>query len=237
MTSAEPRISAVATAATVDELIETIPAPYRTVLGPYIVKKYRIARSRTVTARTLSSYQRHMKRGTYPTTIHRSLMVPILEVTDEFLASPQYTSTTTALHRGVVAARRIALENAISQKMTELAFLSSLPDLDINTWRPVWAQLVTNAAAGLAQTYNGYLVQDVGGRHRLIGMPPAANTESVLNCCMVYAERVLQLARTAPDGGCVGTPVARLGGQRICGTSRKGRRQGKSSEERQSIHF
>lgn len=54
MTSAEPAFSALATAAIVNELIETIPAPYRPVLGPYIVKKYRLARSRTVTARALS---------------------------------------------------------------------------------------------------------------------------------------------------------------------------------------
>ena len=229
MSVAEPEISAVAAAATVDELIETIPAPYRPVLGPYIVKKYRIARSRTVTARTLSSYQRHMKRGTFPAAIRRSLMVPFLEITDEFLASPQYTSTSAALHHGVIAARKAALENAISQKMAELAFLSSLLDLNVNTWGPTWARLVTNAATGLVQSYKGYLTQDVGGRYRLIGMPSAATAEfsTVLNCCMVYAERVLQLARSAPDGGCVALPMVLLGEQRISGTSRKVRRQGK----------
>ncbi|OAQ58900.1 hypothetical protein VFPPC_11368 [Pochonia chlamydosporia 170] len=229
MTSSEPAFSAIATAATVDELIETIPAPYRPVLGPYIVKKYRIARSRTVTARTLSSYQRHMKRGTYPAAIRRSLMVPFLDVTNEFLASPQYASTSAVLHHGVIAARKAALENAISQKMAELAFLSSLPDLDVNTWKPTWARLVTNAAAELAHTYKGYLVQDVGGRHQLIGMPPAANNEfsAVLSCCVAYAARVLQLARTVTSGGSVVIPMVRLSGQQICDTSlkcRKGRK-------------
>ena len=216
MTSAEPAFSALATAATVNELIETIPAPYRPVLGPYIVKKYRLARSRTVTARALSSYQRHMKRGTYPAAIRRSLKVPFLGVTDEFLASPQYTSASAALHQGVIEARKAALENAISQKMAELAFLSSLPDLDVNTWKPTWARLVTNAAAELAQTYKGYLIQDVEGRHQLIGMPPAANTEfsAVLSCCVPYAARVLQLARTAPGGDSVVIPKVRRGGQR-----------------------
>lgn len=67
------------------------------------------------------------------------------------------------------------------------------------------------------------LVQDVGGRHRLIGMPSAAKTEffAVLNGCMVYAERVLQLARTAPDGGCVVLPVALLGDSEFVAVAEK----------------
>lgn len=185
--------TAVAAASSLSELVETIPRPYQPVLRAYLVKKYRIARKRVNVRRALSSYQRHMGRGTFPSSIRNAIKVPLLRFADEFLETSECTSATVALHVEVLAARKNVLKRAICQKKTELAFLSTIVRADANTWK----QLVINVAAGLAQAYGGSLIRDAQGCTYLSGMPPAADADfvAIRDRCLIYATRVLSLAQ------------------------------------------
>lgn len=190
-------LASAANARTLNDLIETIPRPYRSALRCFLARRHRIARRHALVSLTLSSHQRHIRHGTFPPSIGRALKVSLVRITDEFLATPQYTLTTINLHDGVLTARKAALQNAIEQKKAELDFLSTLPELDFPTWDKVWKRLVLNVASGITQAYGGIVVQDSEDLWYLTNVSATANSEFVttLKSSAVYAARVLSLAR------------------------------------------
>ncbi len=190
-------LPAVANGSSIQDLIKTIPRPYRPTLGRYVAERYWRVRNRTRVARTLSSLRRHLQQGTFPMSIRNALKVPILSINDEFTMTADYNTTMFALHAGVHAARRSALQAIITQATAELTFLSSRANLDTTKWERDWKRFVTVTAASLVQAYGGSLGRNAQGTYILLGMPAEAQTDfsTILGASAMYATRLLRLAQ------------------------------------------
>ncbi|KJZ71004.1 hypothetical protein HIM_09615 [Hirsutella minnesotensis 3608] len=186
-------VAAAAAANSLSDLIETIPLAYRPALGAYLGKKYRITRKCADARRVLSSYERHLDRGTFPDSIRAAIKVPIFRFTDEFLLTSEHASASAGLSVEILAARKCILKKAILQKTAELAYLSTLARDNASDWE----HIVIRVASGLAQAYGWLVIRDDQCGVHFDGMPTAADRDfiEVSDSYHVYATRLAYLAQ------------------------------------------
>ncbi|KJZ69023.1 hypothetical protein HIM_11582 [Hirsutella minnesotensis 3608] len=186
-------VTAAATADSLSDLIETIPLPYRPAMGAYLDQKYRTMRKCARVRRTLSSYERHLSRGTFPDSIRAAIKVPIFQFTEEFLATSEHASENASINLEILAVRKCILKRAILQKTAELACLSSQARVDGADWKCI----AVRVASGLSKAYGWLVVRDDDGHVHFDGMPVAANRDFVGICDNnhIYATRLTYLAQ------------------------------------------
>ncbi|KJZ69791.1 hypothetical protein HIM_10809 [Hirsutella minnesotensis 3608] len=186
-------VTAAAVATSLSDLIETIPHPYRPALGAYLGRKYRIMRKYAAARRDLSSYQRHLNRGTFPVSIRAAIKVPIFRFTEEFLVTSEHASASARINFEILTARKYILKRVILQKTAELAFLSTLARDDGTDWKCI----AVRVASGLAQAYGWLVVHDDHGCVHFDGMPVVADRDFVGICdnYNVYATRLAYLVQ------------------------------------------
>ncbi|KAF8600452.1 hypothetical protein BDV93DRAFT_559427 [Ceratobasidium sp. AG-I] len=119
------RLYALSQLASFQEVVQTVPIPYREILKPLLAELGKVASKVTACNRALNTLIEHQNKGTRPSQT-RGLTVPVFQVCKEFLGSDAekvLRDHLAAMHLAYVSD---ALDTGIKAKSAEKAFLQGL---------------------------------------------------------------------------------------------------------------
>jgi hypothetical protein len=192
ITNDESDLNDTGAAASIQELISTIPRSYQVALGDHLQKKFRVAHKLANVQSTISDYERHKTQDSFPPLIRNSLKEPKLQFAKEWLQNHDGSSSPETFRAAVKKARFMALDVALAEKKKEAAYLALL----IKPEPTVWNATVLNIGTKIATDCGGRVDKDA-----LKGVPASAKTEyeTMRSACETYTYRCMALARAAID--------------------------------------
>lgn len=119
-------VKAVSAAPNLSELLELVPAPYRPQMQDLVYKVYRAAVKSNHTRSYLATLEKHEQDGDFPPEIGARIAAPALQISKEYSATAEYREAKAGLDQDALAQKKKALENAITVKKQEMAYLQSL---------------------------------------------------------------------------------------------------------------
>ena len=119
-------VKAVSSAPNLSELLELVPAPYRPMMQDLVYKVYRAAVKSNHTRSYLATLEKHEQEGDFPPEIGARIAAPALQISKEYSATAEYREAKAGLDQAALAQKKLALDNAISVKRREMAYLQSL---------------------------------------------------------------------------------------------------------------
>lgn len=158
----------VAAASTIEELVAITPKLFQASFGKLYRKFSDLALKLSHCRTTLSNFEGHKQRGTYPPIILGSFKEPVVQVSKEFADSDKHQDIKSMFQSAVKLNRDQALEACIGLKQEECRFIEQSVGADAvsieasTTYTRVWEDIRTGFQVGTNKdggpTYAGFVV-------------------------------------------------------------------------------
>ena len=142
-------------ASTIEELVAITPKLYQVIFGKLFRKYSDLAVKLSHARTTLSNFETHKARGTFPPVILGCFKEPVVQVSKEFAESADHQTFTSGFASAIKLNREQSLQACIDLKKSECANLealiapSKINELSSAGYQEVWNNLHSGFASGL----------------------------------------------------------------------------------------
>lgn len=140
-------VKATAGAATLAELISTIPQTWRAAAAQRLTAVYRVSTKLCTVQNTIAQYERHAAEKSFPPSIVNSAKDPKIQFSKEFLGTENGRLAKTTISATLLDTRKSMLQCATTLKREELAALQTQVAFDESDWQTMLFEVAERVSA------------------------------------------------------------------------------------------